>query len=39
MKYDAWVEAIDGPRLLVDTFETDAALARCLTHVSSSDRA
>ncbi len=39
MKYDEWVEAIDGPRLLVDTFETDDALARCLTHVASRDPA
>jgi predicted kinase len=39
MKYDEWVEAIDGPRLLVDTFETDAALACCLTHVASFDPA
>lgn len=39
MKYDEWSEAIDGPRLLVDTFETDAALARCLTHAASFDPA
>lgn len=35
MKYDDWSEAIDGRRLVVDTFDTDAALARCLTHVTS----
>lgn len=35
MKYDEWIEAIDGPRLLVDNSETDAVLARCLTHVAS----
>ena len=39
MKYDDWSEAIDGRRLLVDNFETDAALARCLTHVASPDPA
>jgi hypothetical protein len=33
MKYDAWSEPIDGPRLLVDTSDTDAALATCLAHV------
>jgi predicted kinase len=35
MKYDEWSDAIDGRRLVVDTFDTDAALARCLTHVTS----
>lgn len=35
MRYDEWSEAIDGRRLLVDTFETDTALARCLTHVTN----
>jgi predicted kinase len=39
MKYDEWNETIDGPRLLVDTFETDVALARCLTQVASPDSA
>ncbi len=39
MKYDEWNEATDGRRLVVDTFETDAALARCLTHVASHDPA
>lgn len=33
MSYDAWSEPIDGPRLLVDTYDTDAALAACLAHV------
>ncbi|MBY9075847.1 AAA family ATPase [Nocardioides sp. WL0053] len=37
MNYDEWNEAIDGSRLLVDTFETDAALACCLTRVASPD--
>jgi hypothetical protein len=35
MQYDDWSEAIDGHRLVVDTFDTDAALARCFTHVTS----
>lgn len=38
MRYDDWSEAIDGRRLLVDTFETDHALARCLAHVARPDR-
>jgi predicted kinase len=39
MRYDDWSEATDGHRLVVDTFDTDAALARCLTHVTSSNPA
>jgi predicted kinase len=39
MKYDDWSETFDGRRLLVDTFETDAALARCLTYVATADPA
>lgn len=39
MRYDAWNEATDGPRLLVDTFDTDAALAACLAHLSNPDPA
>ena len=35
MEYHQWSEATDGPRLVVDTFDTDAALALCLTHVTS----
>ena len=34
MRYDAWREATDGPRLLVDTSETDAALAASLAHLT-----
>lgn len=37
LRYDEWNDAIDGRRLLVDAFETDAALARCLTHLASPD--
>ncbi len=36
MEYDAWSEEIDGRRLVVDTFDTDTALAKCLTHVGAS---
>lgn len=32
-------ENLRAARLIVDTFETDAALARCLTHVSNPDPA
>ena len=39
MKYDGWSEAIDGRRPVVDTFDTDVALARCLAHVKSTDPA
>jgi hypothetical protein len=39
MKYDEWNEALDGPRLLVDTLVTDAALASCLTHIGRPDPA
>jgi hypothetical protein len=39
MKYDAWSDAIDGPRLLVDTSDTDAALAVSLAHVTRPDPA
>jgi predicted kinase len=33
MEYDVWHEPTDGQRLLVDTSDTDAALAACLAHV------
>lgn len=33
MRFDAWDEATDGPRLLVDTTDTDAALEACLAHL------
>lgn len=36
MRYDVWHEATDGPRLIVDTSDTDAALAACLAHVALS---
>lgn len=39
MTYDDWSESIDGRRLLVDTLETDDALARCLRHMASPDPA
>lgn len=39
MKYDEWSEEIDGRRLLVETSDTGAALARCLTHLASPDQA
>lgn len=38
MAYDDWSETPDGRRLLVDTSETDTALARCLTYVATADR-
>ena len=39
MKYEAWSVATDGPRLLVDTSDTDAALAASLAHVTRSNPA
>jgi hypothetical protein len=39
MKYDEWSEEIDGRRLLVETFDTDAALTRCHMHLASPDHA
>lgn len=39
MQYDVWHEATDGPRLVVDTSDTDAALAACLAHVTRGMRA
>jgi predicted kinase len=39
MRYDVWHEATDGPRLVVDMTDTDAALAACLAHVGRATRA
>lgn len=36
MEYDAWSETADGLRLVVDTADTDVALAACLDHVKGS---
>lgn len=33
MNYDDWSEAIDGSRLLVDTSDSETAVAACLAHV------
>jgi len=39
MQYDSWTEAIDGPRLLVDTSDTDVALSACLAYVAGGNLA
>ncbi|WP_284537049.1 AAA family ATPase [Nocardioides sp. T2.26MG-1] len=35
MEYDDWSDAVDGPRLLVDTSVVDVTLAHCLRYVAS----
>jgi predicted kinase len=37
MEYDDWSEARDGRRLIVEAFDTEAALAQCLAHVGDGD--
>lgn len=37
LPYEPWDEAVDGPRLVVDTADRAAALTSCLTYVGSPD--
>ena len=37
MEYDDWSEARDGHRMIVSSFDTDAALTQCLAHVRDTD--
>jgi hypothetical protein len=37
MKYDSWSEATDGSRLIVDTSDTETALAACLAYMTGPD--
>lgn len=33
MEYDDWSDTLDGQRMIVEAFDTDAALAQCAAHV------